>query len=151
MELSPQLATRFETLQNRYPFKRSALIPMLMYAQDEFGYITDDIIHEIARRLNLRPVQVNRHLLNSSTLKPEVLEGVDLVVVFEEDSADALIERLRPDVHAKGTDYTAQSVPERATVAAVGARVAIAGDPKSHSTKDLIATILTRFGQTPSR
>jgi D-glycero-beta-D-manno-heptose 1-phosphate adenylyltransferase len=79
------------------------------------------------------------------------VSGVDLVVVFEEDSADALIERLRPDVHAKGTDYTAQSVPERATVAAVGAQVAIAGDPKSHSTKDLIATILTRFGQTPSR
>jgi hypothetical protein len=46
-----------------------------------------------------------------------------------------------------GTDYTEQSVPERATVAAVGAKVAIAGDPKSHSTKDLITTILTRFGQ----
>jgi bifunctional ADP-heptose synthase (sugar kinase/adenylyltransferase) len=52
-------------------------------------------------------------------------------------------------VHAKGTDYTEQSVPERATVAAVGATVAIAGDPKSHSTRDLIAAILTRFGQTP--
>ena len=77
------------------------------------------------------------------------VSGVDLVVVFEEDSADALIARLRPDVHAKGTDYTPQSVPERATVAAVGATVAIAGDPKRHSTKDLIATILTRFGQTP--
>lgn len=76
------------------------------------------------------------------------LHGVDAVVVFEEDSADALIERLRPDVHAKGTDYTEQSVPERATVASVGARVAIAGDPKSHSTKDLITTILTRFGRT---
>jgi bifunctional ADP-heptose synthase (sugar kinase/adenylyltransferase) len=77
------------------------------------------------------------------------VRGVDLVVVFEEDSADALITRLRPDVHAKGTDYTEQSVPERATVAAVGATVAIAGDPKSHSTRDLIAAILTRFGQTP--
>jgi rfaE bifunctional protein nucleotidyltransferase chain/domain len=77
------------------------------------------------------------------------VSGVDLVVVFEEDSADALIARLRPDVHAKGTDYTPQSVPERATVAAVGATVAITGDPKRHSTKDLIATILTRFGQTP--
>ena len=74
------------------------------------------------------------------------VRGVDLVVVFEEDSADALIERLRPDVHAKGTDYTEQSVPERGTVEAVGARVAIAGDPKTHSTKDLIATILDRFG-----
>ena len=77
------------------------------------------------------------------------VRGVDLVVVFDEDSADALITRLRPDVHAKGTDYTEESVPERATVAAVGATVAIAGDPKSHSTRDLIATILTRFGQTP--
>jgi len=62
MELSPQLAARFEKLQNAYPVKRSALIPMLMYAQDEFGYITDDIIHEIARRLDLRPVQVEETL-----------------------------------------------------------------------------------------
>ncbi len=77
------------------------------------------------------------------------VRGVDLVVVFDEDSADALITRLRPDVHAKGTDYTEESVPERATVAAVGATLAIAGDPKSHSTRDLIATILTRFGQPP--
>ena len=76
------------------------------------------------------------------------VSGVDAVVVFEEDSADALIARLRPDVHAKGTDYTEQSVPERATAAAVGAAVAIAGDPKSHSTRDLIATILARFGET---
>ena len=76
------------------------------------------------------------------------VSGVDAVVIFEEDSADALIARLRPDVHAKGTDYTAQTVPERSTVESVGAKVAIAGDPKSHSTKDLITTILTRFGRT---
>jgi rfaE bifunctional protein nucleotidyltransferase chain/domain len=75
------------------------------------------------------------------------VSGVDAVVVFDEDSADALIARLRPDVHAKGTDYTEQSVPERGTVEAVGAQVAIAGDPKTHSTKDLIAMILDRFGQ----
>ncbi|HEY7039969.1 MAG TPA: adenylyltransferase/cytidyltransferase family protein [Methylomirabilota bacterium] len=75
--------------------------------------------------------------------------GVDAVVIFEEDSADALIARLRPDVHAKGTDYTEQNVPERSTAQSVGARVAIAGDPKTHSTKDLIATILDRF--TPPR
>ncbi len=77
------------------------------------------------------------------------VSGVDAVVVFEEDSADALIARLRPDVHAKGTDYTEQNVPERSTVEAVGAKVAIAGDPKTHSTKDLISTILTRFAQSP--
>jgi rfaE bifunctional protein nucleotidyltransferase chain/domain len=73
------------------------------------------------------------------------VRGVDAVVVFEEDSAETLITRLRPDVHAKGTDYTEQSVPERATVESLGARVAIAGDPKTHSTRDLIQTILTRF------
>ncbi|HEY7870591.1 MAG TPA: adenylyltransferase/cytidyltransferase family protein [Methylomirabilota bacterium] len=73
------------------------------------------------------------------------VRGVDAVVVFEEDSAETLITRLRPDIHAKGTDYTEQSVPERATVEALGARVAIAGDPKTHSTRDLIQTILTRF------
>jgi len=75
------------------------------------------------------------------------VHGVDAVVVFEEDSADALIARLRPDVHAKGTDYTTENVPERGTVRALGATVAIAGDPKTHSTKDLIATILSRFDE----
>ena len=74
------------------------------------------------------------------------LAAVDLVVVFDDDSAEALIARLRPDVHAKGTDYTEESVPERAAVLAAGGRVAIAGDPKSHATRDLIAAIIARFG-----
>ncbi len=74
------------------------------------------------------------------------LAAVDAVLVFEEDTVEALVTRLRPDVHAKGTDYTAESVPERDAVLAAGGRVAIAGDPKAHSTKDLIATILSRFG-----
>src|SRR5882762_3955643 len=62
MELSPQLAARFEKLQNAYPVKRSALIPMLMYAQDEFGSVSDEMIAEIAGRLELRPVQVEETL-----------------------------------------------------------------------------------------
>jgi NADH-quinone oxidoreductase subunit F len=62
MELSPQLAARFETLQNRYPVKRSALIPMMMYAQDEYGFVSDEMIAEIARRLDLRTVQVEETL-----------------------------------------------------------------------------------------
>jgi len=77
------------------------------------------------------------------------LAAVDLVVVFDDDSADALIARLSPDVHAKGTDYTEESVPERAAVLAAGGRVAIAGDPKSHATRDLIAAIVARFGARP--
>ncbi len=73
------------------------------------------------------------------------LGAVDAVVVFDDDRADALIAWLRPDVHAKGTDYSEESVPERQAVLAVGGRVAIAGDPKAHATRDLIKTILERF------
>jgi D-glycero-beta-D-manno-heptose 1-phosphate adenylyltransferase len=74
------------------------------------------------------------------------LRAVDHVVVFDDDTADRLVARLRPAVHAKGTDYTPESVPERAAVLAAGGRVAIAGDAKDHSTRDVIAEILTRFG-----
>jgi rfaE bifunctional protein nucleotidyltransferase chain/domain len=76
----------------------------------------------------------------------EALRAVDHVVVFDDDTADALIRALKPDVHAKGTDYTADAVPERATARAVGATTAITGDPKQHATRDLIATIVARFG-----
>jgi NADH-quinone oxidoreductase subunit F len=62
MELSPTLAAKFEQLQNRYPVKRSALIPMMMYAQDEYGFISDELIEEIARRLDLNTVQVEETL-----------------------------------------------------------------------------------------
>src|SRR6516225_2097401 len=62
MELSPKLAAKFEQLQNRYPVKRSALIPMMMYGQDEYGFVSDELIEEIARRLELRTVQVEETL-----------------------------------------------------------------------------------------
>jgi rfaE bifunctional protein nucleotidyltransferase chain/domain len=75
----------------------------------------------------------------------EALRAVDHVVVFDEDAADELLRRLRPHVHAKGTDYSADSVPERATARAVGADIVIAGDAKMHSTRDLIAAIRERF------
>src|ERR1700694_1075946 len=68
MELSPQLTTRFERLQNLYPQKRSALIPMMMYAQDEFGFVSDEMIAEIAGRLSLRTVEVEETLAYYSML-----------------------------------------------------------------------------------
>jgi rfaE bifunctional protein nucleotidyltransferase chain/domain len=74
------------------------------------------------------------------------LAAVDAVVLFEEDTVDRLVGLLRPDVQAKGTDYTEATVPERAAVLAAGGRVAIAGDPKGHSTRDLIRAIVERFG-----
>ena len=69
------------------------------------------------------------------------LRGVDLVVIFDDDTVGPLLERLRPDVHCKGTDYTVDSVPERAIVLAYGGRTAICGDPKDHSTRDLLRRI----------
>jgi rfaE bifunctional protein nucleotidyltransferase chain/domain len=73
------------------------------------------------------------------------LRVVDHVVVFDEDTADRLVSAIRPDVHAKGTDYTAESVPEAETVRRAGGRIAITGDPKDHSTRDLIGLIVARF------
>ena len=69
------------------------------------------------------------------------LAAVDAVAIFEEDSPASLIAALRPDVHAKGTDYSAESVPERDVVAAYGGRTAIVGDSKDHATTDVIAKI----------
>lgn len=75
------------------------------------------------------------------------LRPVDHVVVFEDDTADALVVALRPAVHAKGTDYTADAVPEAQTVRAQGGEVAITGDAKRHATRDVIARIIERFGR----
>src|SRR5262249_43594384 len=69
------------------------------------------------------------------------LRGVDFVVIFSEPTVGALLDELRPDVHCKGTDYTVDSVPERDIVRAYGGRTAIVGDPKNHSTSDLLARI----------
>ena len=68
MNLSPQLTAKFELLQNRYPVKRSALIPMLMYAQDEYGCVSDDMIAEIGKRLDLNNVQIEETLAYYSML-----------------------------------------------------------------------------------
>ena len=69
------------------------------------------------------------------------LRGVDYVVIFAEPTVTPLLNLLRPDVHCKGTDYTLETVPERDTVRAYGGRIAIVGDPKDHSTRDLLARI----------
>ena len=70
------------------------------------------------------------------------LESVTYVTIFDEPTVEELLLALKPDVHAKGTDYTEDTVPERAVVRSYGGRVAIVGDPKDHST----SAILTRLG-----
>ena len=69
------------------------------------------------------------------------LRVVDYVVIFHEPTVGPLLEALRPDAHCKGTDYTSESVPEREIVKAYGGRTAIVGDPKDHSTRELLARI----------
>jgi bifunctional ADP-heptose synthase (sugar kinase/adenylyltransferase) len=66
------------------------------------------------------------------------LEAVDFVTIFEEPTVEQLLLALKPDIHAKGTDYTEDSVPERDVVRSFGGRVAIVGDPKNHSSSEMI-------------
>ena len=75
------------------------------------------------------------------------MEAVDLVVIFEEETVASLIDFFRPDVHCKGTDYTEESVPEREEMKRIGGSTKIVGDPKDHSTRDLIALLRERFSK----
>jgi rfaE bifunctional protein nucleotidyltransferase chain/domain len=73
------------------------------------------------------------------------LESVSYVTIFDEPTVEELLLALKPDVHAKGTDYTVDTVPEREVVRSYGGQVAIVGDPKDHSTSQ----ILSRMGEQP--
>ena len=79
------------------------------------------------------------------------LESVDHVVVFPEDDVGALLLALRPDVHCKGTDYQAETVPERDVVRSYGGRVAIVGDPKDHDTRRIIDKVRATSPRTEGR
>jgi bifunctional ADP-heptose synthase (sugar kinase/adenylyltransferase) len=70
---------------------------------------------------------------------------VDYVVIFQEPTVEQVLLLLKPDIHCKGTDYTEGTVPEREIVRSYGGRIAIVGDPKDHSTRDLIQEILRRY------
>jgi rfaE bifunctional protein nucleotidyltransferase chain/domain len=70
------------------------------------------------------------------------VRGVDYVIVFDDATVERLLLHLKPDVHCKGTDYTLDSVPERAVVQSYGGRTAIVGDPKNHSTRNLLTRLL---------
>ncbi|HQT95156.1 MAG TPA: adenylyltransferase/cytidyltransferase family protein [Thermoanaerobaculaceae bacterium] len=73
------------------------------------------------------------------------LDCVDWIVLFDEPTVAEVLRALKPHVHAKGTDYTVETVPERAVVAEWGGETVICGDPKEHATTDLVAEILKRF------
>jgi rfaE bifunctional protein nucleotidyltransferase chain/domain len=77
-------------------------------------------------------------------------EMVDFVTAFEDDTVTPLLLKLKPDIHAKGTDYTPDTVPEKATMDSIGGRVAVVGDPKDHASKNLIQEILKKYGPKPA-
>jgi D-glycero-beta-D-manno-heptose 1-phosphate adenylyltransferase len=76
------------------------------------------------------------------------LRGVDYVVLFGDLTVERLLRLLQPHVHCKGTDYTVETVPERAAVLAYGGRIAIVGDPKTHATRELLTRIARTNGLT---
>ncbi len=73
------------------------------------------------------------------------LESVDYVVIFDNPTAESVLRDLRPDVQCKGTDYSPETVPERAVMESLGGTVRIVGDAKSHSTREILAEIVRRF------
>jgi rfaE bifunctional protein nucleotidyltransferase chain/domain len=86
-----------------------------------------------------------RPILSASD-RAELVAGfrcVDYVIVFNDATVERLLRLIEPDVHCKGTDYTVDTVPERAVVASYGGRTAIVGDPKRHATRDLLTRIKT--------
>ncbi|MEP7211583.1 MAG: adenylyltransferase/cytidyltransferase family protein [Acidobacteriota bacterium] len=90
----------------------------------------------------------NRPYINAEE-RAEIVSGfrfVDLVTIFDEPNVEDIIAAIRPDFHAKGTDYTTDSVPERETVLKYGGKVAIVGDPKDHSSTELIAAVSNADG-----
>ena len=112
-------------------------------------------LRDARSRGDLLVVAVNSDLSirrNKGLGRPVVPEGervevlcalgcVDLVTVFTDATVDDLLRRLRPDIHAKGSDYTPETVPERETAKEIGAAIAIVGDPKDHATTDLLEKI----------
>ncbi len=94
---------------------------------------------ESVRRLKgpHRPLQPEQ----DRALLVAALHAVDWVIIFHEETVEALLLAVKPDVHCKGTDYTVDTVPERAVVKSYGGRVAIVGDPKDHDTSALLARL----------
>ena len=92
----------------------------------------------------VRSLKGNGRPYISETERAEIIASlrfVDAVTIFDEPTVDDLIEAIRPDIHAKGTDYTTDTVPERERVLSYGGRIAIVGDPKDHSSTNLIKLI----------
>jgi rfaE bifunctional protein nucleotidyltransferase chain/domain len=109
-------------------------------ARAEADLLVVAVNSDVSTRLNKGP---DRPIVPEAE-RAEILEAltcVDHVVLFDSKDVVPVIRALRPDVHVKGTDYTPETIPEAAEVRAYGGRVAVAGDPKDHSTSELIGKL----------
>lgn len=112
--------------------------------------LADILIVAINDDSSVRLLKGDARPLQDQLDRAEILASlacVDFVVVFDTPTVAPVLEALHPDFHAKGTDYSEETVPERHTVAAYGGRTVIVGDRKSHSSRDLIARITSRARQ----
>lgn len=101
----------------------------------------DSLVVAINSDASVRRLKGSGRPLQTQSERAEILaaiEGVAYVTIFDEDSVGPLLRRLRPTIVAKGTDYTAENFPERDVLAEIGAELIIVGDPKDHSTRDLL-------------
>jgi rfaE bifunctional protein nucleotidyltransferase chain/domain len=106
---------------------------------------TDDSVRRLkGKERPLLPLEDRLGILSA-------FEMVDFVTAFNDDTATPLLLKLKPDLHAKGTDYTPDTVPEKETVASFGGKVAVVGDPKDHASRDLIREILKKYGPVEKR
>jgi len=104
----------------------------------------DVLVVAINSDASMRPLKGAGRPILQETARAQLVAGVGAVTyvtVFDEPDVKVLLEVLRPDVHAKGTDYTVDTVPERDTAQRLGVRVAIVGDAKRHSTRELLAKL----------
>lgn len=109
--------------------------------------VGDVLVVGLNSDLSVRQLKGPQRPLMAEQERAEILAAltcVDYIVIFQEPNVERVLRVLKPDLHCKGTDYTEDTVPERDVVRSYGGRVAIVGDPKDHSTRDLIQTILGR-------
>lgn len=103
--------------------------------------MADRLVVAVNSDASTRAVKGPSRPVISESERAELLEALsctDAVLIFSEPDVRAVLRAIRPNLHVKGTDYTPESIPERAEVEAWGGRVAVAGDPKDHSTSELV-------------
>ena len=125
----------------------------LRYLEDAAAY-ADVLVVAVNDDASARSLKGPDRPIVPQNERAELIAGfgcVTLVTVFGESTVEPLLRALLPDVHCKGTDYTADTIPEKDVALALGIRVAITGDPKNHATRDLISTIRGRAAAAAGR